>query len=420
LKNPHEASSPIDLIRDTVGLSIASEQFFGRFLNNGSHFPTYLETDSVLTKDDVQALQKSIQQTAGIYGAGTVRVFDRGLKIKQNSMSLRDADLSAQMRWYLEQICRIYRVPLPLVQDWTHGTYTNSEQAGLWFAQHAITPICVDTERTIRKLFLPGENDHYVKFNVDATLRGDYTSRTQGYSTLINCGVLSPNEARAFEDMDPYDGGDEYRLPLNTETAGQSSPQEELPVTAADASEPRSLLEPLISDAIARIKLRAVQDQERGRDPEQTRTWAEENVLPPIVAACTRAGIELEIPWTSILESRAIGDVTVPKYIQDNAQRGLDYLQQGFGGDGLVDQTITDARALARGEITEPKLRKIGPWIARHIVDLDAPKNSDPKDPAYPGPGLVAMLLWGGGPDRAGADQALQWANTQVAKLDGS
>ena len=297
LKNPLEAASPIDLIKDSIGLSIASEQFFGRFLNNGTHFPTYAETDNTLTPDDVKAIKKSLQETSGVFGAGTMRVFDRGLKVKQNMMSLRDADLSTQMRWYLEQICRIYRVPLPLVQDWTHGTYTNSEQAGLWFSQHTITPICVDTERVARKLFVKGEEDHYVKFNVDASLRGDYTSRTQGYSVLINCGVLSPNEARAFEDMDPYDGGDEYRLPLNTEPAGAQAPAEpqaDPMIMPGDAAEPRAILQPLIDDAIERIQIRAQQDQERGRDVEATKEWAREVALRGVMKSLAMAGIELD------------------------------------------------------------------------------------------------------------------------------
>lgn len=291
LRNPLEASSPIDLIRDTIGLSISTEQFFGRFLNNGTHFPTYLETDNVLTPDDVKAIQTSLKTTAGVFGAGTVRVFDRGLKVRQNQMSLKDADLTGQMRWYLEQICRIYRVPLPLVQDWTHGTYTNSEQAGLWFAQHTILPIAVETERTARRLFVPGEENHYIKFNVDATLRGDYTSRTQGYSTMINAGVMNPNEARALEDMDPYDGGDEYRMPLNMSPAGTDTTNTD----TVQAS--RTMLQPIVDDALERITIRARQDAERGRDKETTRAWAEEHVLPPVIEAANRAGITLDVPW---------------------------------------------------------------------------------------------------------------------------
>jgi HK97 family phage portal protein len=298
VKNPLEASSPIDLIKDTIGLSIATEQFFGRFLNNGTHFPTYLETDAPLSPDDVKAIANSLKATAGVFGAGQTRIFDRGLKVKQNAMSLRDADLSTQMRWYLEQICRIYRVPLPLVQDWTHGTYTNSEQAGLWFAQHTIAPIAVDTERTVRKLFIDGEEDLYVKFNVDAILRGDYATRTAGYRTMIEAGVMSRNEARAYEDLDPYDGGDDYLVPLNMQVIGTDGNLEQ--PASTDAAEPRSVLQPLYDDALERIRIRAKQDGERNRDAATTQVWADENVLPPLRLAYERAGVPFEFDWLQV------------------------------------------------------------------------------------------------------------------------
>lgn len=102
-----------------------------------------------------------------------------------------------------------------------------------------------------------------------------------------------------------------------------------------------------------------------------------------------------------------------------NATRGLDYYEQGLGGDGLVEQTIRDAREMAAGTVSEEKVHKIGPWIARHLVDLDAPQNSDPQDPDYPGAGLVAMLLWGAGPDREGALRTQAWAEREAARLDG-
>jgi HK97 family phage portal protein len=441
LKNPFEAASPIDLIRDTIGLSIATEQFFGRFLNNGSHFPTYLETDNTLTPDDVKAIANSLSTTAGVLGAGKTRIFDRGIKVKQNQMSLKDADLSGQMRWYLEQICRIYRVPLPLVQDWTHGTYTNSEQAGLWFAQHTITPIAVDTERVVRKLFISGEENLYVKWNVDAILRGDYTARTAGYSTLINAGVMSPNEARAYEDMDPYDGGDEYRVPLNTAPAGEALGGEapkaasntvkavevdapaDPTIEPGDSAQPRSVLQPVIDDVIDRIRIRAKQDAERGRPAETTRAWAIEHVIPPLERALTLAGETVsasEIVDEALGENRATGSIDVPTYVSENAARGVKLYEDGRGGDGLVDATIRDARALADGNVTEAKVRKIGPWIDRHLVDLDAPKNSDPKDPGYPGAGLVAMLLWGGGSTKESATRTRDWAYAEVERLDNA
>jgi HK97 family phage prohead protease len=115
------------------------------------------------------------------------------------------------------------------------------------------------------------------------------------------------------------------------------------------------------------------------------------------------------------VNKRAV-DLSVPAFIQANAERGLKYLAEGYGGDGLTEGTKQAARDMAAGNITENKIRKMAPWFARHKVDGQAPKNSNPSDPEYPGAGLVAWLLWGGDSDFS--DRAQDWAQRKIDALD--
>ena len=69
-------------------------------------------------------------------------------------------------------------------------------------------------------------------------------------------------------------------------------------------------------------------------------------------------------------ELRAV-DLSAPAFMRASAKRGLALHEQGLSGDGLMPQTVEDARKMAAGQITEAKWRKIGAWIARHIDDLD-------------------------------------------------
>ena len=114
-------------------------------------------------------------------------------------------------------------------------------------------------------------------------------------------------------------------------------------------------------------------------------------------------------------EVRAV-DLSAPAFIRENAKRGLQYLQEGFGGDGLTDGTKREAREMAAGRISENKVRKMAAWFARHKVDGQAPKNRNPSDPQYPGAGLVAWLLWGG--DSNFSDRAQNWAQRKIDALD--
>lgn len=110
-------------------------------------------------------------------------------------------------------------------------------------------------------------------------------------------------------------------------------------------------------------------------------------------------------------EERAV-DLSAPAFMRASAKRGLALHEQGFSGDGLVPQTVEDARKMAAGTVTEAKWRKISAWIARHIVDLDAVQGDEITA------GLVAMLLWGGGSSKASARRAQAYAERVVAKLD--
>jgi hypothetical protein len=86
---------------------------------------------------------------------------------------------------------------------------------------------------------------------------------------------------------------------------------------------------------------------------------------------------------------------TPPKYISDAAALGLEYYRAGKGGAGLTDQTLADARLMAKGTISDAKILRANAWQARHAVDLEPEQNSNADDPDYPGAGAVAHLLWG-------------------------
>ena len=120
--------------------------------------------------------------------------------------------------------------------------------------------------------------------------------------------------------------------------------------------------------------------------------------------------------WQANEEARDV-NLTPPAYMRAAARRGLEYYREGLGGDGLVDRTIREARAMAEGNVTADKWVRIRAWIARHLVDLDAP-DANPTSENYPSAGVVAHLLWGSGPSKASARRALNYAEGVVARLE--
>ncbi len=111
-------------------------------------------------------------------------------------------------------------------------------------------------------------------------------------------------------------------------------------------------------------------------------------------------------------EVRAAVDLSPPTYMRDAARLGLKYHEEGLSGDGIVAQTIEDARKMASGTVTEEKWRKIAPWIARHLSDLDAIQGDEITA------GLVAHLLWGSDGTKEGARRTMKYAEQVVSQLD--
>ena len=114
-------------------------------------------------------------------------------------------------------------------------------------------------------------------------------------------------------------------------------------------------------------------------------------------------------------ELRAINQ-EAPAYMRAAARRGLEFYEEGLAGDGVTPGTIREARAMARGEVSDDKWIRIAAWIARHLVDLDSP-DADPDSDNYTSAGVVAHLLWGSGPTKRAAQRTKDYADSVVARI---
>ena len=109
-------------------------------------------------------------------------------------------------------------------------------------------------------------------------------------------------------------------------------------------------------------------------------------------------------------------EINVPRFIRDNASRGLANLQ--FAGSGLTEKTKREARSMRDGVVSHDKALRMQAWFKRHISDFegDAAKEFLAGESDRMSPGLVAWLLWGGSLSKATRLDAMRWAERQVAR----
>lgn len=273
LKDPFEGESLVRLTKGTLKLGKEAEQFFDMLLNNGNHFPTYITAEPGTSPRAVEDFKAQLKGKAGLWHAGETLVFGPGLRPEQNKMTLQEMDFSPQLRWNLEQVSRIWRVPLPIINDLTHGTYTNSEQASIWLAQYTMTPVCKATEQVLSLGLFP--RGSYAEFNMDGLQRGDYNSRTAGYLRMTSGGIMTRNEVRRKENLNPLPGLDEPLISLANGTVSEDG----------SVVNP-NVVEPVAKDARSRIAARFAKDGPTERSWEFART-----VAAPVVESLALAGI---------------------------------------------------------------------------------------------------------------------------------
>lgn len=219
---------PTDRLKNAIGLALALESYASKFFQNGGVPPLVLEgpfnspaAAARASKDVAQAMIDAQRSQRNVLSMPT------GHTLKPVGANPEQNQLVESRRFQLEEIARVYDIPPVFLQDLTHGTFSNTEQQDLHFVKHTLTQwlTCWEQELNL-KLFGAQSNQRFVEFNVDGLLRGDFTSRMQGYATAIQNAIRTPDEVRAKENLPPKgDTADELHIQGATVPLGTQQPE---------------------------------------------------------------------------------------------------------------------------------------------------------------------------------------------------
>lgn len=210
--------SPISAHRESVGMAMATQKFGAKFYANGASLGGTIEHPGKLSKEAQERLKASWAKSyEGQGNAFRTAILEEGMKYTQIGINPIDAQYVETMRFSVEEIARIYRVPLHMIGDLSRSTNNNIEEQGISFVRDTMAPVARIWEQELtRKVFREDEKRRlYVEFNMNGLLRGNATARAAFYQTMVQNSLLSPNEIRSLENMNAYEGGDKYIKPLN-------------------------------------------------------------------------------------------------------------------------------------------------------------------------------------------------------------
>lgn len=213
----------VKLARQSLGLGMALEQQAALAQKNGLQVSGVYSVENTLTAEQMVALQKAVVKMTTGENAGKPLILDRNAKWLKQAMSMVDAQHIESRRFQVEDNCRAWRV-MPIMIGFADktATYASAEQMFLAHVVHTLMPWYARLEQALDMQLLTRrqrEAGHYLHFNANGLMRGAAKDRAEFYFKMFQMAALNPNEIRAFEELNPYQGGGIYRVPANTLSA---------------------------------------------------------------------------------------------------------------------------------------------------------------------------------------------------------
>jgi HK97 family phage portal protein len=219
--------SPIALGAKAIQLALAMNDYASNFFAGGGVPPLALSGPLPQGADAMKRAMNDIHRAIDSAKNNAKPIFPMppGHELKPVGFEPEKGQMTDARRFQIEEIARIYSLPPVFLQDLTHGTFSNTEQQDLHLVKHLVAQWAKALEDELNlKLFGQLKNNRYVEHSLDGLQRGDFASRMTGLSQAIQNAIMTPNEARALENRQPLDNGDELLIqgatvPLGTQPA---------------------------------------------------------------------------------------------------------------------------------------------------------------------------------------------------------
>lgn len=218
--NGWEGLEAVKLIREAIGLALATEEHAARQFSNGAAVGGVLTTEAALKEDQVKLLRESWERTqGGVANAFKTAILWGGIKWMPRAQQNDQAQLIEQRRFQVEEICRAFRVmPIMVGLADKTATYASAEQMFLAHVIHTLGPWYARVEQSADASLLTDKERAaglYHKFMPQALMRGAHKDRAEYFAKALGSGGspawMTQDEVRGLEELNPM-GGDAARL----------------------------------------------------------------------------------------------------------------------------------------------------------------------------------------------------------------
>jgi HK97 family phage portal protein len=271
--------SPIHLQMGTLGGERAQNEYGWRFFANGARPGVVLKHPARLTKEAAARLRADWNELyRGADKSHRTAVLEEGMGLETIGIPPEEAQFLQTKQFTKREIAAFYRVPPQFLGDSDTATYASAEQFSRDFVVFSLGEWLKRWEEQIALRLLIGDESRelFLQFVRDALVVTQTSERFAAYATAIQSGILTPNEAREKENMNPLPGGDDLLLPLNmakaedgaaVDASGDNSNDNDADEQQAPDDQPddqRALMVAWLDDVRRRLAARITNDVRQG------------------------------------------------------------------------------------------------------------------------------------------------------------
>jgi len=211
-----------------------SQQFFGNAARPGG----YLTAPQRISDETANRLRNDWDSSYSSGRAGKTAVLGEGLEFKPVTMTYVDSQLIEQLRWSIEDVARVFRVPPFMIGDLSKTSFRNTEQLTRTYLNGCLSYHIESIEASFDDVF-EFDGTMETEFDLDELLRSEMDLRYEAYSKALLGGWQTINEVRLKEGMQPIENGDEPLVQSQLRPLSVVAEMEEQPtVPAATAGTP--------------------------------------------------------------------------------------------------------------------------------------------------------------------------------------
>ena len=226
---------------EVLACGLGAQGFSSGIWRNGTAIAGVITHPGRLSAEAGNNIAESWKQTySGGENAGRTALLEEGMKYERIGVSPEDAQLLESRRFSVEELCRVFNTPPPIIGEWTHATFSNTASAREWFAALTLLPIVNKLEKEFSRVVI-NDDDISLCIDMSGMLRGDFPQLVTSYTQLVRSGIASANEARLAVGLDPRNDPDADRL-IATASGGR-------PIGSADADASPPSLTPAVDGA---------------------------------------------------------------------------------------------------------------------------------------------------------------------------